>query len=73
MGYWESCSPWNKTAGERNKTAGERETFQPGEAFSGGFLGQVSAAWLGADVKVSFCLIFSLWLQSLSLLCLWPF
>lgn len=68
MGYWESCST-------ENKTAGERETFRPG----GSFFGRVSRAgvssWLGADVKVSFCLISSLWLQSLSLLCmcLWPF
>lgn len=59
----------------RDKAAGECETFRPG----GSFFRRVSRAgvssWLGADVKVSFCLISSLWLQSLSLLCvcLWPF
>lgn len=73
MGYWESCSTGNKTAGQC-------EAFQPGGSFFWRELFQeVSGAgvssWLGADVKVSFCFISSLWLQSRSLLsmCLWPF
>lgn len=54
-----------------------RELFQ--EGFWRELFQEVSGAgvssWLGADVKVSFCFISSLWLQSLSLLsmCLWPF
>lgn len=54
-----------------------RELFQ--EGFWRELFQEVSGAgvssWLGADVKVSFCFISSLWLQSRSLLsmCLWPF
>lgn len=70
MGHCESCS-------KGDEVAGKRETVLP----EGSFVQRVSRAdfgnWLGADTKVSFCLIslFCLVLSAVPLLCmcLWPF
>lgn len=68
MGHWESCSKGKEPAGKCG-------TVWPGRSFVQRVSGIGVRTCLGADSKVSCCLISLFYLQSLSLLyvCLWPF